>query len=352
MSVLEENVQWFEDNSPIMDEHKKDSVVGVTYKTVIVAGESGAASPSTPIGVNLPNSAWIRQHVGSKSVSLGNIVHAYNNAGSSGRLEEFANDSTEIALAKEYYELGDKLHTALHEVVGHASGKLNPGVGTTKETLKSYASTIEEGRADLVALYYLMDPKLEELGLVEDSKKIGMATYDGYIRNGLITQLVRIKLGDDIEEAHMRNRAWISRWVYEKGKANNVIEKIERDGKTYYNINDFEALHQLFGELLREVQRIKSEGDYEAAKNLVENYGVKIDQELHKEVLERNAQFKAAPYSGFINPVLVPEKNDEGEITAIKVTYPEDFAEQMLMYSENYSFLPVEKVEMEEAPVE
>lgn len=352
MSVLEENVQWFEDNSPIMEEHKKDSVVGVTYKTVIVAGEAGAASPSTPIGVNLPNSAWIRQHVGSKSVSLGNIVHAYNNAGSSGRLEEFSNDSTEIALAKEYYELGDNLHTALHEVVGHASGKLNPGVGTTKETLKSYASTIEEGRADLVALYYLMDPKLEELGLVEDSKKIGMATYDGYIRNGLLTQLVRIQLGNDIEEAHMRNRAWISRWVYEKGKDANVIEKIVRNGETYYDIKDYEALHKLFGELLREVQRIKSEGDFEAAKNLVENYGVKIDQELHREILERNSKFKAAPYSGFINPVLVPEKNDDGEITAIKVTYPDDFAEQMMMYSENFGFLPVESSGMKEATIE
>lgn len=352
MSVLEDNVQWFEDNSPIMDEHKKDSVVGVTYKTVIVAGEAGAASPSTPIGVNLPNSAWIRQHVGSKSVSLGNIVHAYNNAGSSGRLEEFSNDSTEIALAKEYYELGDNLHTALHEVVGHASGKLNPGVGTTKETLKSYASTIEEGRADLVALYYLMDPKLEELGLVEDSKKIGMATYDGYIRNGLLTQLVRIQLGNDIEEAHMRNRAWISRWVYEKGKDANVIEKIVRNGETYYDIKDYEALHKLFGELLSEVQRIKSEGDFEAAKNLVENYGVKIDQELHREILERNSKFKAAPYSGFINPVLVPEENDEGEITAIKVTYPTDFAEQMMMYSENFGFLPVESSGMKEATIE
>lgn len=341
MSVLEHNVQWFEDNSPIMDEHKKDSVVGVTYKTVIVAGEAGASSPSTPIGVNLPNSAWIRQHVGSKSVSLGNIIHAYNSAGSSGRLEEFANDSTEIALAKEYYEVADKLHTALHEVVGHASGKLNPGVGTTKETLKSYASTIEEGRADLVGLYYLMDPKLEELGLTPDYKKTGMAAYDGYIRNGLLTQLVRIEPGDDIEEAHMRNRAWISRWVFEKGKDEKVIEKITRDGKTYYNINDYERLHQLFGELLREVQRIKSEGDYDAAKNLVENYGVKIDPQLHKEVLERNAQFEAAPYSGFINPVLVPEKNDEGEIMAIKVTYPDDFAKQMLMYSKNYGFLPV-----------
>ena len=342
MSVLEEHVQWFENNAPIMDEHKKDSVVGVTYKTVIVAGEAGAASPSTPIGVNLPNSAWIREHVGSKSVSLGNIINAYNNAGSSGRLEEFAYDSTEIVLAKEYGEISDKLHTALHEVVGHASGKLNPGVGTTKQTLKSYASTIEEGRADLVGLYYLMDPKLQELGLVDDYEKSGKAAYDGYIRNGLLTQLVRIEMGNDIEEAHMRNRAWVSRWAYENGKSENVIEKITENGKTYYNITDYERLHQLFGELLREVQRIKSEGDYEAAKALVEDYGVKIDPTLHQEVLDRNAQFKSAPYSGFVNPVLVPETNDEGEIISISVEQPETFAEQMLNYSKNYGFLPVE----------
>lgn len=342
MSVLEHNVQWFEDNSPIADEHKKDSVVGVTYKTVIVAGEAGAASPSTPIGVNLPNSSWIREHVGSKSVSLGNIINAYNHGSGSGRLEEFAYDSTEVALAKQYGEISDKLHTALHEVVGHASGKLNPGVGTTRETLKSYASTLEEGRADLVGLYYLMDPKLEELGLVDDYKKAGMAAYDGYIRNGLLTQLVRIEPGNDIEEAHMRNRAWVSAWAYEHGKEDNVIEKIVENGKTYYNINDYEKLHQLFGELLRETQRIKSEGDYDAVKELVETYGVKIDPELHKEVLKRNEQFDAPPYSGFVNPILVPEMNDEGEITGIKVEQPATFAEQMLMYSKNYSFLPVE----------
>lgn len=342
MNVLEENVQWFEDNAPIMEEHKKDSVVGVTYKTVIVAGEAGAASPSTPIGVNLPNSSWIREKVGSKSVSLGNIINAYNKAGSSGRLEEFAHDSTEIALAKEYGELSDKLHTALHEVVGHASGKLNPGVGETKETLKSYASTLEEGRADLVGLYYLMDPKLEELGLVDDYKKAGMAAYDGYIRNGLLTQLVRIEPGADIEEAHMRNRQWISAWVYEQGKEEGVIEKVTRDGKTYYNITDYEALRELFGELLRETQRIKSEGDYEAAKALVETYGVEVDDEIHAEVLARNEQFDSKPYSGFVNPVLVPELNEEGEIIAIEVAQPESFEEQMLNYSEKYSNLPVE----------
>src|SRR5690606_4174679 len=236
MQVLEENVQWFEDNAPLMDEHKKDEVVGVTYKTVIVAGEAGDASPSTPIGVNLPNSNWIRQQHGSKSVSLGNIIDAYNNAGSTGRLKEFAHDEEEIALEEEYGILADKLHTALHEVVGHASGQINPGVGETKETLKSYASTLEEGRADLVGLYYLMDPKLEELGLVDDYRAMGKAAYDGYIRNGLMGQLIRLELGSDVEEAHMRNRQWVSAWVFEKGKEEGVIERVERNGKIYFDI--------------------------------------------------------------------------------------------------------------------
>jgi len=345
MKVLEENVQWFEDNSPLMPEHKKKSVVGVTYKTVIVAGEAGDASPSTPIGVNLPNANWIRAAHGSKSVSLGNIIGAYNNAGSSGVLKEFANDEEEIALEEEYGKNADKLHTALHEVVGHASGQLNPGVGETKETLKNYASTMEEGRADLVGLYYLMDPKIQELGLTDDYKKTGMAAYDGYIRNGLLTQLRRLDLGNDVEEAHMRNRQWVSAWVYEKGKADNVIEKITRDGKTYYDIKDYAKLRELFGELLKETQRIKSEGDFNAAKNLVENYGVKVDQNTHKEVLDRNAQFKSAPYSGFVNPVLVPEMDDKGEIKSIKVEQPKDFPTQMLEYSKNYHFLNVENKE-------
>lgn len=339
MSVLEKNVQWFEDNSTIMDEHKKKDVVGVSYKTVNVAGEAGDASPATPIGVNLPNSSWIRKEHGSKSVSLGNIIRAYENAGSSGRLEEFAHDSTEIALHKKYSAVADKLHTALHEVVGHASGQLNPGVGTTKETLKSYASTLEEGRADLVGLYFLMDKKLEEIGLTDDAEKLGMAAYDDYIRNGLMTQFVRIEPGKDVEEAHMRNRYWVSAWVFEKGKDDNVIEKVTRDGKTYYDIKDYQKLRELFGELLRETQRIKSEGDYEAAKNLVENYGVKIDKNIHNEVIERNSQFASKPYSGFVNPVLVPETDDEGNITDIKVTQPESFTAQMLEYSKKYGFL-------------
>jgi dipeptidyl-peptidase-3 len=340
MKVISENAQWFEDHSTLMDAHKKKNVVGVTYKVVNVAGEAGDASPSTPIGVNLPNANWIRAAVGSKSVSLGNIINAYNNASSTGRLKEFVNDEEELELEEKYGQLGDKLHTALHEVIGHASGQLNPGVGETKETLKNYASTLEEGRADLVALYYLYNPKLQELGLVDDWKAVGKATYDGYIRNGLLMQLIRLNLGDEVQEAHMRNRQWISAWAYEKGLKDNVIEKITRNGKTYYNINDYEKLHELFGQLLRETQRIKSEGDYAAVEALVENYGVKVDPAIHAEVLERNKQFNSAPYSGFVNPVLVAEKNDDGEITDVKVTQPKTFAEQMLNYSKQYSFLP------------
>lgn len=340
MAVLSENAQWFEDNSTLMDEHKKKNVVGVTYKVVNVAGEAGDASPSTPIGVNLPNANWIRAAVGSKSVSLGNIIEAYNNAGSSGRLKEFVHDDEELELEKQYGQVADKLHTALHEVIGHASGQLNPGVGETKETLKNYASTLEEGRADLVGLYYLYTPKLQELGLVDDWKKVGMAAYDGYIRNGLMTQLIRLNLGDDVVQAHMRNRQWVSSWVYEKGKADNVIEKVTRDGKTYFNITDYEKLHDLFGQLLRETQRIKSEGDYAAVEKLVETYGVKVDQDLHKEILERNKQFTSAPYSGFVNPVIIPKMNDAGEIEGFTIEQPKTFAEQMLYYAKNYSNLP------------
>ena len=342
MEVISKNAQWFEDNSPLMSDHKKKNVVGVSYKVVVVAGESGDSSPSTPIGVNLPNADWIRAEHGSKSVSLGNIVDSYNHAGGSDRLKEFANDKEEIELEEKYGETADKLHTALHEVVGHASGQINPGVGTPKETLKSYASTLEEGRADLVGLFYLYNPKMQELGLVDDWKKMGTAAYDGYIRNGLMTQLIRLEQGADIEEAHMRNRQWVSAWVFEKGKKDNVIEKITRDGKTYFNITNYEKLHELFGQLLKETQRIKSEGDFAAGKALVENYGVKVDQKLHKEILERNKQFKSAPYSGFVNPVLVPKTNDKGEITSFEITQPKTFAEQMLHYSKTFGFLPEE----------
>ena len=334
MAVLSENAQWFEDNSPLMEEHKKKNVVGVTYKVVNVAGEAGDASPVTPIGVNLPNSDWIRAEVGSKSVSLGNIIDAYNHAGSSGRLEEFVNDPDELELQEEYGELASKLHTALHEVVGHASGQLNPGVPETKETLKNYASTLEEGRADLVSLYYIYSPKLQELGLVDDWKKLGMTAYDNYIRNGLMMQLIRLNLGDDVVQAHMRNRMWVSAWVVEQGEKDNIIEKISRDGKTYYNINDYDKLRELFGQLLRETQRIKSEGDFDAVQQLVENYGVKVDQDLHKEILERNKKFTAAPYSGFVNPVIVPKTDENGNIESLSLEQPETFSEQMLDYSE------------------
>ncbi len=340
MKVVSDNAQWFEDNSTLMEAHKKENVVGVSYKVVNVAGEAGDSSPSTPIGVNLPNANWIRAAVGSKSVSLGNITNAYSNAGSSDRLKEFVNDEEEFQLEEKYGRLAGKLHTALHEVIGHASGQINPGVGTVKETLKNYRSTLEEGRADLVALYYLYDSKLQDLGLVDDWKAVGKTAYDGYIRNGLISQLIRLNLGDDVEEAHMRNRQWISAWVFEKGQKDNVIEKITRDGKTYYNINDYEKLHELFGQLLRETQRIKSEGDYVAVEALVEGYGVKVDQKLHAEILERNKQFTSAPYSGFVNPVLVADKNEEGEIISVKVTQPKTFSEQMLDYSKRYNFLP------------
>ncbi|HXJ99176.1 MAG TPA: hypothetical protein VNJ50_10035, partial [Gelidibacter sp.] len=276
------------------------------------------------------------------SVSLGNIIEAYGNAGSAGRVQEFVNDAEELELEKNYGSQADKLHTALHEVIGHASGQLNPGVGETKETLKNYASTLEEGRADLVGLYYLYNPKLQELGLVDDWKKTGMAAYDRYIRNGLMMQLIRLNLGDDVVQAHMRNRMWVSAWVFDKGQKDNVIEKITRDGKTYYNINDYEKLHDLFGQLLRETQRIKSEGDYKAVETLVETYGVKVDQDLHREILKRNEQFPDAPYSGFVNPVLVPELDANGEITAVKVTQPESFPAQMLEYGKTYSFLKEE----------
>ena len=343
MKVLSDNAQWFEDNAPLDPMHKKENVVGVSYKTVNVAGEAGDASPSTPIGVNLPNNNWIRQQHGSKSVSLGNIIGAYNNAGGTGRLKEFANDEEEIRLEEKYGQISDKLHTALHEVVGHASGQINEGIGQPKETLQNYASTMEEGRADLVGLYYLMDPKLEELGLTDNFKELGMAAFDGYIRNGLMAQLIRINLGDDIEEDHMVNRQWVSAWAFEQGAKENVIEKIiKENGNTSFNITDYSKLREIFGRLLRETQRIKSEGDFTAAKNLVEGYGVKVNQQLHKEVIERNKQFTSAPYSGFVNPVLEPTLDENEIITNIVIKQPESFEEQMLFYAKNYNFLGTE----------
>tara|TARA_B100000508_G_scaffold141007_1_gene145004 strand:- start:7209 stop:9248 length:2040 start_codon:yes stop_codon:yes gene_type:complete len=336
MKVVEDNVQWFEDNSSIAEEHKKESVVGVTYKVINVAVESGDASPSTPIGVNLPNANWIRAKHGSKSVSLGNIVEAYSLAGGKSMLKEFCYSDEEFERADKHGKLASKLHTALHEVVGHASGKLEEGVGTPKETLKSYASTLEEGRADLVALYYLLDPKLIELGLME-SLDVGKAEYDSYIRNGLMAQLRRLDLGDDIEEAHMRNRQLVAAWVYEKGQDENVIEKKTKDGKTYFVVNDYEKLRVLFGQLLKEIQRIKSTGDYDAGMALVENYGVKVDPVIHQEVLDRSEKLNIPPYGGFINPRIIAVE-EEGKVVDVKIEYPADFTEQMLEYGKNYSF--------------
>ncbi|MBC8173699.1 MAG: dihydrofolate reductase [Chitinophagales bacterium] len=343
MKVLADHVQYCEDNSTIMDEHKKKNVVGVTYNVVSVAGESGDASPATPIGVNLPNSNWIREDYGSKSVSLGNISEAYENAGGPGLVDEFCYNDEEKERAKKYGSLGSKMHTAMHEVIGHASGQINQGVGDPKETLKNYASALEEGRADLVALYYIMDPKVVEWGLIP-SLDLAKGQYDSYIRSGLMVQLRRVEEGKEIEESHMRNRQMIAAWCYEKGKPENVIEKKVENGKTYFVIQDYDKLRALFGELLKEVQRIKSEGDYEAGKDLVENYGVKVDPQLHKEVLERAGKLNIPPYYGFINPVFIPVEDDKGNITDIKVEYPKDFVEQMLMYGDKYSFLKQNKL--------
>ncbi|MBK7270344.1 MAG: dihydrofolate reductase [Flavobacteriales bacterium] len=341
MRAIQENAQWFEDNSPLLPEHKKKDVVGITYRFINTVGEAGDAAPSTPIGVNLPNANWIRAAHGSKSVSLGNISDAYEKSSGSSTLEVFCHDAEEIARAKEHGALAGMLHTALHEVVGHASGQLEPGVGETDATLKSFASTLEEGRADLVALYYVMDPKLVELGVMP-SLEVGKAEYDGYIRSALLVQLRRIKPGKDVEEAHMRNRMWVSAWAYEKGMKDSVIVKVERNGETYYDIRDYEKLRVLFGELLREVQRIKSQGDYAAGKALVETYGVKVDPALHAQVLKRAEKIKTAPYSGFIQPIMVPVTDANGAITDVKLEFPDDFVEQMLYYGEKHSFLPDE----------
>lgn len=336
MSAVAEQAAYFEENSPILDEHKKEEVVGISYRVVTVAGESGDASPATPIGVNLPNANWIRAKHGSKSVSLGNIIDAYDKADGPGLLQAFAHDEEEIARAKEHGQLAAKMHTALHEVIGHASGQMEPGIAS--EALKNYASPLEEARADLVALYYILDPKLEALGLVP-SREVGMAEYDSYLRNGYMLQLRRIEPGKSIEQAHMRNRQTVARWVMERGTANGAVELAKRDGNTYIDIKDYDALQQLFGELLREVQRIKSQGDYEAGKQLIDNYGVQVDPELHAEVLRRAEKLNIPPYGGFINPRLVPVMDESGEITDIKVEYPDDFTAQMLEYGEKYGFL-------------
>ena len=333
------NAQWFEDNSPLMPEHKKKEVKGITAKVITVIQEAGDAAPSTPIGINLPNANWIRQQHGSKSVSLGNIVHSYNVVGAkSPMMQEFALTPEEIERNKQYGSLAGDLHTDMHEVIGHASGQINKGVGDPDQTLKNYASTLEEARADLVALYYVYDQKLVDLGVMPNLEA-GKCEYDGYMRNGLITQLTRIELGDNLEEAHMRNRQLVAAWAMEKGKADNVVEWVKKDGKTYVRVNDYAKLRDLFGQLLREIQRIKSEGDYAAATALVEGYGVKVDQALLKEVRDRFAKLNTAPYKGFVQPQLKAALNGE-EVKDVTVTYPDNFLQNQLELSKKYSFLP------------
>ncbi len=339
MKVMMDNAQWFEDNSSTAKENKKEKVVGITYNIVNVAGESGDASPQTPIGVNLPNANWIRAKYGSKSVSLGNIEDTYEKASGASLLNEFANDEEEVRLAKEYGGIAGKLHTAMHEVIGHASGKINDGVGQPRETLKNYASTIEEGRADLVALYFIMDPKLVEWGLMP-SLEVGKAEFDGYLRNGLLVQLRRVGEGKDLEEAHMRNRAWISNWLIEKGKTDGSVEMLTREGKTFIDIKDYDKMRANVGELLKEVQRITSEGDFNAAAALADNYGKKVDQALRQQVIDRAAKFNIAPFNAMVNPVLEPVLDADGKIADVKVTYPTSFTDQHLFYGKNYSFLP------------
>ena len=340
IAAIGREAQWFEDNSPILPAHKKKNVVGISAKVITVVMEAGDAAPSTPIGINLPNATWIRQEHGSKSVNLGNIVEAYDRANAgSGMLDEFVLGVDEKSRAQRYGSLASKLHTDMHEVIGHASGQINPGVGTTKETLKSYASALEEARADLVALYYLPDAKLVQMGVVPAGGEVAKAEYDSYLRNGLLTQLTRLQPGETVEEAHMRNRQLIARWVLEKGAKEKVVALMKVNAKTYVRINDYAKLRGLFGQLLRELQRITSEGDYAAGKALIETYGVTVDPVLHKEILARYARLNIAPYQGFIQPHLVPLER-EGRIQDVQITYPDDFAEQMLEFGRKYKTLP------------
>ncbi len=340
IKAIADQAQWFEDNSPLMAEHKKKNVKGITAKAITVITESGDAAPATPIGINLPNAEWIRKEHGSKSVSLSNIIYAYNLAGAkSGVLDEFGLNDTVKQRMKKWGNLAADLHVDMHECIGHASGQLNPGVETTDKTLKNYASCLEEARADLVALYYIVDQKLVDIG-VAPSLEVGMAEYDSYMMNGLMTQLTRLKPGDQLEEAHMRNRQLNAKWVFEKGKKDKVVELVKTNGKTYVRINDYKKLRELFGQLLREIQRIKSEGDFNGGKKLVETYGVKVDAALHNEVLQRFKKLNVKPYRGFIQPRLVTVM-DGDKITDVKVEYPKSFFEQMIEYAKKYSYLPV-----------
>ena len=334
-SIISGNAQWFEDNSPVDPRFKKKNVKGVSAKVITAAILAGDSYPSTPIGINLPNSNWIRAAHGSKSVTLENITDAYDEASAgSGMNEEFAYSNVEVEMMKKHLTLADKLHTDLHECLGHASGQLLPGVDP--DALKAYGATLEEGRADLFALYYLGDPKLVELGIFDDPNAY-QAEYYKYIMNGLLTQLTRIEPGKNIEESHMRNRKFISEWCLEKGKKDKVIQLVKRGGKTYVKINDYKKLRNLFGQLLKEVQRIKSEGDFEAGRKLVENYGVKVDPKIHKEILKRYEALNIAPYKGFVNPTYRPVYDNNGNITDVKVVYGENYIDQMLRYSRDYS---------------
>lgn len=343
---LSANAQWFEDHSPVAPEFRKERVKGVSAKVVRAAILGGDLYPSTAIGINLPNSNWVRAEHGSKSVTIANLTHAYAQASKgSGMLEEFSNSEEDIKILKEYGDITDDLHTDLHECLGHGSGKLLPGVDP--DSLKAYGSTIEEARADLFALYFLADEKLVELGLLPN-REAYKASYIKQMQNGLMTQLVRIKPGDQIEESHMRNRALIARWAYVNGKGKgkdgkDVIEMVQRNGKTYVCINDYEALRVLFGELLAEIQRVKSTGDFVGARDLVENYGVKIDATLHKEILERYRKLNIAPYRGFINPVYTAVRDANGNITDVTISYSEKYADQMLRYSRDYSAKSIKK---------
>ena len=335
--ILSQNAQWFEDNSPVNSEHKKSKVKGVSAKVIDVIMLGGDCYPSSPLGINLPNSEWIRETYGSKSVTIENIAKAHlTDSLESGFLEEFAYDKSEIELNKKYGFLASNLHTDLHECLGHGSGKIKEGINT--DILKNYYSIIEEARADLFALYYIMDQKMIDLGLIS-TKNVAICEYQNYIRNGLMTQLVRIEPDKNIEQAHMRNRQLICKWCYEKGKKNNAIKKIIKENKTYFVVNDFNRLRELFGDLLNEIQRIKSEGDYNAAKKLVENYGTKVDKNIHNEILNRYKKLGIAPYTGFVNPILTPIYNNNNEWTDVKLDYCNSYENQMLEYSEKYSFL-------------
>ena len=335
--TISENAQWFEDHSPVDQRFKKEQVKGVSAKVITVTMLGGDCYPSTPIGINLPNADWIRRDHGSKSVTIENIMEAYDKASQgSGFSDEFVWSDEERNRIKAYGFLTDMLHTDLHECLGHGSGQLLPG--TDPDALKAYASTLEEARADLFGLYYLADPKMQELGLVPDGEAF-KAEYYKYMMNGLLTQLVRIEEGKDVEEAHMRNRQLIARWVFEQGAADKVVELKKSEGKTFVVINDYQQLRALFGKLLAEVQRIKSEGDYDAGRSLVENYGVKIDPVLHHEIRERYVRLHLSPYKGFVNPIMREVKDDSGHVTDITLDYTEGYAEQMLRYSRDYSYL-------------